>query len=338
MKHTTTRGAVAQAGALGMCVVGRIPHRFVEALGVHGWALRLVVVVAVVNGARALAQAPFSRLPAARPSLADEGKAFLVTVAAASAACLPLYWLLRATPHWWLFAGLLFAAVTVAGQLSLPLSVRFRSGPLVPAPPDLAGRIAATATRAGVDIGTACVAGRPGRSAANAYVVGLGPTRRIVLDGTLASWPPELVDQVVAHEIGHWRLGHASRRLPLAMAAQFATLALAAVVLSSPSVLRWAGISAIGDPRGFPLLLLLTPLLALPARCLLGWRDREQERAADEFALRLLAAPGDFAAMLERAATEGGAPRRLSWWRQAIASHPPIDQRLAACTRSASIA
>ncbi len=103
-------------------------------------------------------------------------------------------------------------------------------------------------------------------------------------------------------------------------------------------LLHWAGIAETGDPRSFPLLLLVTPLLVLPARCLLARYDRDQERAADDFALALLDSPDHFAAMLERAADEGGAPRHLPWWRRLTASHPPIDERASACMRYASTA
>jgi STE24 endopeptidase len=181
------------------------------------------------------------------------------------------------------------------------------------------------------------VAGRRNDGRCNAYVVGLGPTRRVVLEERLTAWPPALVDQVVAHELGHWRLGHTARRLSLTIATQLATFAVAGWIFSSHLLLGWAGVAAPGDPRSYPVLLLLTPVLALPARCLLAWRERAQERAADTFALTLLQAPDEFAAMLDRAADEGGAPRRLPSWRRLTASHPPIDERALACTRFASI-
>jgi STE24 endopeptidase len=259
----------------------------------------------------------------------------VVTTLVGSALTVPLYTLLRSTPHWWLWAGVLFTVVTVVGQASMPFTLRLQSGPLAAAAPPLADRVRAIGTRAGVDVGSVLVAAstKPG---CNAYVVGLGPTRRIVLDGTLASWPPALIDQVVAHEIGHWRLGHAARRLPLAIAAQLLTLAFAAWALSFAPLLAWAGIADAGDPRSFPLLLLVTPLLVLPARCVLAWYDRSQEREADQFALALLDSPGHFATMLELAADEGGAARHLPWWRRLTASHPPVDERASACMRYAS--
>ena len=151
-----------------------------------------------------------------------------------------------------------------------------------------------------------------------------------------AAWPPDLVDQVVAHELGHWRLGHSARRLPLTLFVQLATLALASRLLSAAPLLRWAGIAGAGDPRSYPLLLCLTVLVALPARGVLAWRDRAQERAADRFALALLANPDRFVAMLRRAAEEGGAPWRLAWWRRLTASHPSINERTEACARFAS--
>jgi STE24 endopeptidase len=340
MGGTGLAESLATACALLLCVAARVPQRLVDATGISGWVPRLVVVVAVVSGARALVRAPFTfrRSPSGRQWAATELKAVVVTTLLATTLTLPLYALLRGVPAWWLYAGIVFSAVMVVGQLTTPFTLRLQSGPLAAAPPELADRVLSLAARAGVETGTVLVAGKADRGGCNAYVAGLGPTRRIVLDGTLASWPPELIDQVVAHEIGHCRLGHAARRLPLAVLAQVGTLALAALLLSWTPLLHWAGVDHAGDPASFPFLLLVTPIVALPARCLLAWRDRHQERAADRFALDLLVAPASFVSMLERAASEGGAPRRLPWWRLAIASHPPIDERLAACTQSASTA
>lgn len=329
---------LATCSVLALCVMARVPHRLLDSVGTEGWALRLVVVIALVTGARMLARAPFtfSRSHSRRTWAAGELKGGAVTILVGAALVIPLYALLRATSYWWLWAGAMFALVTVAGAAAMPLVVRLQSGPLTPAPPELADRVRAVGARAGVDVDPVLVAAP--KAGCNAYVVGLGPTRRIVLDGTLATWPGELVDQVVAHEIGHWRLGHLSRRLPLAVATQVATLALAAWVLSFPALLRGAGVTAAGDPRSLPLLLLVTPVLVLPARILLAWHDRRHEGAADRFALHLLHAPEQFAAMLDRAADEGGAPRRLGWRQRATASHPSIDERAQACMRFASTA
>lgn len=326
-----------------MCVAARLPHHLVAATGLRGWALVLIAVIFVVNGAGALARAPFTIRKARAAGRSTwswagrEAKGFLATSALGALLTLPLYALLRATPAWLALAWLLFAAVTVAGLVATPLLLRARSGPLAPAPGELADRVHAVGRRSDLDLRAGVlVAGSRDAGRCNAYVVGLGPTRRVVLEQALAAWPLALVDQVVAHELGHWRLGHTARRLPLTIAVQLATFATAGWLFATPLVLGWAGVPSAGDPRSYPMLLLLTPLLALPARCLLAWRERAQERAADEFALALLHAPDEFAAMLDRAADEGGAPRRLPRWRRLTASHPPIDERTLACTRFAS--
>ncbi len=332
--------SLATGCALVVCVMARLPHRILEATGFRGWGLALIVAVTVVGGARALARAPFSlrrslrgrsdRTAALRQWAGNEAKIILSSIAVGTLASVPLYALLRTTSAWWLWAWLLFAAVTVAWQLVTPLALRAQAGPITPAPPVLADRVQALAVQAGVDLGGGVVlAGKPGSRKCNAYVVGLGPTRKIVLEQSVAAWPPAALDQVVAHELGHWRLGHSARRLPLTVLAQLVTLAAAAAVLSSASVLGWAGVADIGDPRSYPFLIVVGAVLVLPARGLLAWRDRAQERAADSFALDLLDRPDDFVTMLQLAADEGGAPRHLPWWGRLTASHPPIDERAA---------
>ncbi|MFP5317735.1 MAG: M48 family metalloprotease [Acidimicrobiia bacterium] len=340
-RRSGVRGAEAFATGVAalICMLAELPQRLVDAAGVRAWPLALVVVTAAVSGARTVLQAPFTVAPALRrrprgPSVRQwarqELTVFGVSTAAAALVTLPLYALLRATPSWWLIAWVAFAVLTVGWQAAMPAIVGAQAGSLAPAPEPLAERVRALAARAGVGPVDVAVAGKAGRRGCNAYVLGVGSSRRVVLESAVAGWPPHLVDQVLAHELGHWRLGHTARRLPLTLAAQFGTLAAAAAALSSRPLLDWAGISSAGDPASYPLLLLVGAVVALPARMLLAWRDRSQERAADRFAVALLDRPDDFAAMLERAADESGVPRRLPWWKRLTASHPPVDERAAA--------
>ena len=338
---TSTRSlaeAFASSVVVVLCVLARVPDHLPRIPGGGGWGVRLALVVAMVNGARALARAPFAVVAAVRGRehlgrwLATEARTLVGTVVVGAALTAPLYALLRSTPAWWVFAWLLFAVVTMAAQGVFPFTLRVVVGPVADADDDLAGRVRAVAGQAGVDVGRGVLlAGRPGSSRCNAYVVGVGRARRVVLDRALAAWPAPMVDQVVAHELGHWRLRHTVARLSLTLAVELATLAAAARLVASPVLLHLAGVSAAGDPRSYPLLLLLTPVVVLPARVLLAWRDRAQERAADRFALALLGQPGSFAAMLDRAADQAGAPRVLPWWARLTAGHPPIDERAAAC-------
>lgn len=335
--------SLALAAALGVCLVARLPHRLAEGIGVRGWTLALVVAVAVVSVARAAARAPFTlrqsrndNQPTSRWAT-KEAALLGGTFAVGTAVALPLYALFRATPTWWLPAALATAAVTVIWQIILPRTFQARLGTLVAAPEPLGGRLSALAVAAGVDLPSGVVvATKAADRGANAYVVGLGPTRRVVLERAVAAWPPELVEQAVAHELGHVRLGHVGRRLPLALLAQLSTLAGAAAVLSFSPLLHAAGVDRLGDPASYPLLLAVGALVVFPVRCLLAWHSRAQERAADRFALALLGRPDVFTAMLARAAADSGAPAQLAWWRRLTASHPPVDERAAAATRTSS--
>ena len=335
--------SLATGLSLVVCLVAQLPHRMLDATGIRSWGLALIVVVSVVAGARALARVPFT-LPRSRRTRPGsslrawagvELKTLATSVAAGAVVSVPLYALLRATPTWWLPAWLLFAALTIAWQLATPAVMKARAGAGTMTRPGLAENVKSVAAEAGVDVGDVLVTGKAGSQAGNAYVVGLGRTRRVVLDHNLAAWPPELVAQVVAHELGHWRLGHTGRRLPLTLLAELAALAAAAGALSFTPLLDLAGITGVGDPRSYPLLLAVGALVAFPVRALLAWRDRAQERAADRFALEVLRRPDHFVAMLQRAADESGAPRTLPWWRRLTASHPPIDERAAACDHHA---
>ena len=343
---TSTKGlaeAAATGGVVVLCVLARLPHHVPAVSGAGGWAVGLAMVIALVSGVRAVVRAPFAVLRAVRrqerlgPWIADEVKTVAATVVVGMALTVPLYALLRATPAWWALAWPLFAVVTLAAQGVFPFMLRLVVGPVAAADDELTSRVRAVASRAGVDVGAGVlVSGKRGSPRCNAYVVGIGRSRRVVIDRALAAWPAASVDQVVAHEIGHWRLGHTARRLPLTLAVELATLAAAAWLVAWPPLLRWAAVPSAGDPTSYPLLLLLTPAVVLPARMVLGWRDRTQEREADRFALELLDQPQHFSEMLDRAADEAGAPRALPWWSRLIASHPPIDERAAACVLAGS--
>ena len=74
---------------------------------------------------------------------------------------------------------------------------------------DLRDSLLALAKKDGVPVRDVLVADASRRTTAlNAYVSGLGPTRRIVVYDTLLNQaPPEQVRAVVAHELGHARNG-----------------------------------------------------------------------------------------------------------------------------------
>ena len=143
------------------------------------------------------------------------------------------------------------------------------------------------ADRSGVPVREVLVADASRRTTKlNAYVSGLGATRRVVLFDTLvekASEPEVLT--VVAHELGHRRFRHVALGTAIAMAGAAAYVVVLWALLSSEAVLDAIGASGPGDPMIVAFALLVGSLLGLAAAPLHAALSRRWEYACDRFAL-----------------------------------------------------
>jgi STE24 endopeptidase len=229
-------------------------------------------------------------------------------------------WLLSAWPA---IAAVLLALVVflltfVAPVVLEPIFNRFQ--PL--ADERLANDLRGVAERAGVPVRDVLVADASRRTTkVNAYVSGLGKTRRVVLFDTLLDAADEgQLKLVVAHELGHRRERHVAK-LTL-----FAMIGAAAWV-----VLLWATLgSRVASPRELPLVLLVSTVLRLLAAPPAMWLSRRYERDADRFSLELthdLPAYERTHVGLARANLGDLAPPRLVYW--LLFSHPTTPERLA---------
>ena len=173
----------------------------------------------------------------------------------------------------------------------------------------------------------------------NAYVSGLGATRRVVLYDTLvekASEPEVLT--VVAHELGHRRFRHVAFGTVIAMVGAAAYIVVLWALLSSQSVLDAIGASGPGDPTIAAFALLVGSLLGLAVAPLHAALSRRWEYACDRFAL---AQTGDLAAFelafgqLSESNLPDSSPPHLAYlW---LFSHPTIPERVAAARRVAAL-
>jgi len=186
----------------------------------------------------------------------------------------------------------------------------------------LANELRAVAERAGVPVRGVLVADASRRTTkVNAYVSGIGATRRVVLYDTLLSSADEgQLKLVVAHELGHRRERHVAK-LTLGL------MAAAALWI----VLLWA---LLGDraatPRYLPLVLLVTEALRMVVLPLFMWVSRRAERVADRFSLDLthdLPAYERIHLVLARKNLGDLDPPKLVYW--LLFSHPTTPERLA---------
>ncbi|MDQ6817075.1 MAG: M48 family metalloprotease, partial [Actinomycetota bacterium] len=162
-------------------------------------------------------------------------------------------------------------------------------------------------------------------TAANAYVTGLGPTKRVVLfDTLLSNYSRDEVRVVVAHELAHVR--HRDVLRGVAYGAIVAPAAALAV-----QRLSWALSSDRGTARAVPALALATAIVAGPTGVLGNRLSRALERRADEYSLELSKAPEAFVAFERRIAVQNVADLRPPQALVALlATHPPTAERIGA--------
>ncbi|MDN5803564.1 MAG: M48 family metalloprotease [Microlunatus sp.] len=207
----------------------------------------------------------------------------------------------------------------------------------MPAGP-LRDELVTMATRDGLPVRNVLVADASRRTTGlNAYVSGLGTTRRIVVyDTLLREAPADEVRGVVAHE-----LGHAKDRDP-ELGALLGAIGAAAAVVALYLLGQWgallhrAGVNSIGSPRAIGLVLAMMAVAGLLSGPLGNLVSRRVEARADQHALRLTEDGAGFAAMQLRLARVNLAdvrPPRIEYL--LFATHPDTVERLAAARERA---
>ena len=175
---------------------------------------------------------------------------------------------------------------------------------------------------------------------ANAYVAGLGRTERIAVGDTLISgMKPDEVLFVMAHEMGHYKLGHlwlGAFETWCGLLVAIALLATLGAKLLAHYPRRSRGLS---DPAAMPFiaaLLIIFDLITMPVSNALS---RNIEHAADVFAInhtRLGAAGVRAQARLASMDLSPLHPSPIVVWY--FYTHPPTDQRIMDAARGAGLA
>jgi STE24 endopeptidase len=228
---------------------------------------------------------------------------------------------------WWAYAsaGIIcfgVAAVTLGPVVMDPVFNRFDPLPHGETRSD----VLALANAAGVDVGEVYSVDASRRTtAANAYVNGLGPTKRVVLfDTLLADSGRDEVRFVVAHELGHVHHRDVPRQLVfMALCAPSMTFAIQQLTHA------WAG--RLTGPRAVPALALASWVVGVPMVLAGVGLSRAVERRTDQFGLTLSDAPEGLISFFRRIAVQNRADvTAAGFGRRLFATHPPITERIGA--------
>jgi STE24 endopeptidase len=298
--------AIVAGAAMGLGPGVRALGRWSSGLTGNRWALQALLLTAVVTIGVSLATLPFGygrylhdrhwglSTQSAIGYLSDwaRGNGFEIVLGAVSA--LAFVGIVRALPRSWPAVAAGFGVVlTVLLVYVLPLIYEPLFNKFTPVAPDVRARVLAIADRAGVKVGDVLVADASKRTTRqNAYVSGLGSTKRVVLyDTLLQKSTAEQVDLVIAHELSHVK--HRDILKGTALASAGAVLAVLFIwrLLASSVVLGWVGAAGPGDPRVLPFLafvLAAGSLLTLPA---MNTYSRRVEAAADRSAIEITQDP-----------------------------------------------
>jgi STE24 endopeptidase len=300
-------------------------------VGLH-LVLSIVVLPLAYYGAYVLPHA-FGLSRQSRSAWAiDWLKATLLTTVLGSAVGGVFLWIVIATGTnwWWVFglfaSGVGLLLVFVTPYVLVPLFFKMR--PL--ADTATVERIQGLVARAGAPVRDVCSLDFSRRTAeANAAVIGMGRSRRVVIADTLLSefTPPE-VDAVVAHELGH-HVEHHVQQLLLGNAV-LVWLGLFVASRLEPLAAPTLSLPSLAYVPGYPVLLFVVELFFLVMSPLLNWWSRRLETAADVFSLQLTRDPAAFAGAMQRIGCQNLVELCPPRWSEALlATHPALGRRIA---------
>jgi STE24 endopeptidase len=326
-----------------------LAHWARSAAAAFPWPLRPALAVVLYAGALVLAweflSFPFVfygsylldrkyGLSAEPPSawVADHVKALALGLTLSLGAAVAVYGSMRLSPdRWWLVAAAGFVSIAVvivriAPVWLMPIFYRFQ--PLEREA--LRERLMALSGRAGVPVLGAFEWGLGEKtSRANAALVGMGSTRRILLSDTLLKdYSDDEIEVILAHEMAH----HVHHDLWTALAVESLVVAAAllgahlAAVAASPGL----GLRGPSDLAALPILILGGGFVSLLLAPLTNAWSRHNEHRADRFALSLTGRAAAFVSAMRRLGAQNLAeerPSRLVFW--FFHTHPTLEDRIA---------
>jgi STE24 endopeptidase len=230
---------------------------------------------------------------------------------------------------WWLIMAFAWIFVTViiarlAPVVIIPLFFKFK--PI--GDPGLRERLLRLADRFGIkvlDVFRLDLSAKTKK--ANAALVGIGDTRRVLLSDTLLDgFSEKELEVVLAHELAHHKLGHIWKLILFGGAATLAVFWL--VNISSGGYLGRFGGSSLDELSAFPVMMFYIVLYSSLATPLSNAFSRKLERSADSMALRTTGMPEDFISCMNKLARQNlsdPSPSRII--EILLYDHPPVARR-----------
>ena len=119
----------------------------------------------------------------------------------------------------------------------------------------------------------------------NAYFTGFGASKRVVFfDTLLERLNADEIEAVLAHELGHFKHQHVTKRIAMMFVVSFLGLALLGWIINQPWFYYGLGVTHISTYMALMLFLLVSPVFLFLLRPLMASYSRKNEFEADSYA------------------------------------------------------
>ena len=255
-----------------------------------------------------------------------------------------LYVLMRRSPRrWWFHVWVAVIPILIFGVFVHPVLVEplfFNFTPLAEGHPQLASELQRVVRHGGQEIPESrmyVMDASTKRVSLNAYMTGLGASRRVVVwDTTIARMTTAEILLIFGHEMGHYVLGHVRNGTLYTAGLLLVFLFIGSRIFAwgvKRSARAW-GLRGTDDWASLPVLLLLISIFGFLFTPINNAYSRHLERQADQYGLEVVhgivpdapeVAARTFQILGEVALAEPSPSRLTKIW---FFSHPPINERI----------
>ena len=252
-----------------------------------------------------------------------------------------ILWIMASTGGlWWLWAWVAWGTFNLLALVLYPTVIAPIFNKFEPlADESLKQRVQSLMARCGFAAKGLFVMDGSRRSAhANAYFTGLGAAKRVVFfDTLLAKLSAAEVEAVLAHELGHFKYRHVTRRMVLMFALSLAGFALLGWLSTRTWFYTGLGVrpnlAAPNDALALLLFLLAVPVFSFFVAPILARWSRKHEFEADAYACAQASGHDLAAALLKLHEDNASTLTPDPLYARFYYSHPPASERLAALRR-----
>lgn len=221
---------------------------------------------------------------------------------------LPLLWAIVSIMNsyidqaWWLYTWLIWMGFNLTLLWAYPKWIAPLFNKFTPLEDgEMKQRIEALLERTGFESNGIFVMDGSSRSGhGNAYFTGMGKNKRIVFfDTLLEKLTVDEVEAVLAHELGHFKHGHITKRLIEGAAISLIGLALLGWLVQLPAFYSGLGIESASPAAALLLFVTAVPVMFFFLGPIMAFKSRKHEFEADAFAAQHVGAQHLISALLK---------------------------------------